>query len=119
MRTRLALDYRFEAAHYLPQVPDGHKCKRLHGHSYTVVVTVEGEVDPTMGWVTDFGDIDLVVAPIIAALDHRLLNDLDGLVNPTSELLAAWLWTRIKPSLPLLAELSVSETPTSRCVVRG
>ncbi|MEZ4404702.1 MAG: 6-carboxytetrahydropterin synthase QueD [Kofleriaceae bacterium] len=119
MRTRLALDYHFEAAHFLPQVPDGHKCKRMHGHSYTVGIVVEGEVDPTMGWVMDFGDIDLVVAPIIGGLDHRLLNELDGLANPTSELLAAWLWTRIKPALPALAELSVSETPASKCVVRG
>lgn len=119
MRTRLALDYHFEAAHFLPQVADGHKCKRMHGHSYTVVVTVEGEVDPQMGWVLDFGDLDAVVGPIIAGLDHRLLNELPGLANPTSELLAAWLWGQIKPALPILVELAVSETPQSRCVVRG
>lgn len=119
MRTRLALDYHFEAAHFLPKVPDGHKCKRMHGHSYTVVVTVEGDPDPDMGWVIDFGDIDVVVGPIIGSLDHRLLNEIDGLANPTSELLAAWLWARIKPALPVLAEVSVSETPASRCVVRG
>jgi 6-pyruvoyltetrahydropterin/6-carboxytetrahydropterin synthase len=94
MRTRLGLDYHFEAAHFLPNVADGHKCKRMHGHSYTVVVTVEGEVDPAMGWVIDFGDIDVVVGPVIAGLDHRLLNELPGLANPTSELLAAWLWNR-------------------------
>lgn len=119
MRTRLSLDYHFEAAHFLPQVADGHKCKRMHGHSYTVVVTVEGDVDPHMGWVLDFGDLDAVVAPIIGGLDHRLLNELEGLENPTSELLAAWLWARIKPAMPLLVELAVSETPASRCVVRG
>ena len=119
MRTRLGLDYHFEAAHFLPNVADGHKCKRMHGHSYTVVVTVEGEVDPAMGWVIDFGDIDVVVGPVIAGLDHRLLNELPGLANPTCELLAAWLWNRIKPALPILAEISVSETPASRCVVRG
>lgn len=119
MRTRLALDYRFEAAHFLPKVADGHKCRRLHGHSYVVTVAVEGEPDPDMGWVIDFGDIDAVVAPIIASLDHRLLNELDGLANPTSEQLGAWLWARIQPGLPQLAELSVSETPSTRCIVRG
>jgi 6-pyruvoyltetrahydropterin/6-carboxytetrahydropterin synthase len=119
MRTRLALEYRFEAAHFLPRVPDEHKCKRLHGHSYLVVVTVEGEPDPSMGWVQDFGDIDAAVAPVIASLDHRLLNDLEGLANPTSELLGAWLWARIQPELPLLVELTVSETPASRCIIRG
>jgi 6-pyruvoyltetrahydropterin/6-carboxytetrahydropterin synthase len=119
MRTRLDLEYRFEAAHFLPNVADGHKCRRMHGHSYTVVVSVEDDVDPTMGWVMDFGDIDVVVAPIIGGLDHRLLNDIEGLSNPTSELLGAWLWTRIKPTLPVLCELSVSETPASRCLVRG
>lgn len=119
MRTRLALEYRFEAAHFLPKVADGHKCKRLHGHSYLVVVTVEGEPDETMGWVQDFGDIDAVVAPIIAGLDHRMLNELDGLSNPTSELLGAWLWDRLKPGLPLLVELVISETPASRCIIRA
>lgn len=119
MRTRLALEYRFEAAHFLPRVADTHKCKRLHGHSYLVTVIVEGEPDPEMGWVLDFGDIDTVVAPIIAGLDHRLLNELPGLDNPTSELLGAWLWARIQPGLPILVELTVSETPASRCIVRG
>jgi 6-pyruvoyltetrahydropterin/6-carboxytetrahydropterin synthase len=119
MICRLERDYRFEAAHSLPRVPPDHKCARLHGHSYRVVVTVEGEVDPELGWLVDFAAIDEVVAPFIAELDHRTLNDLAGLDNPTSERLAAYLWERIAPKLEVLAEVTVSETPTSRCVYRG
>ncbi|HVV81528.1 MAG TPA: 6-carboxytetrahydropterin synthase QueD [Kofleriaceae bacterium] len=119
MPTRIVREYHFEAAHFLPRVVPGHKCARMHGHSYRVVVTVEGEVDPHHGWVMDFGDLDGHVVPLIDSLDHRLLNELPGLDNPTSELLAAWMWQRIKPHVPMLAELEVSETPSSRCVYRG
>lgn len=119
MRTRLERDYRFEAAHSLPRVPPDHKCARLHGHSYRVVVAVEGGVDPDLGWLVDFAAIDAIVAPVIGALDHRTLNDLPGLGNPTCERLAEYLWERIAPGLPILAEVVVSETPTSRCVYRG
>lgn len=119
MRCRLERDYRFEAAHSLPRVPPGHKCARLHGHSYRIVVAVEGEVDPELGWLVDFAAIDEVVGPIVGELDHRTLNDLPGLENPTSERLAAYLWERIAAKLPVLAEVVVSETPTSRCVYQG
>lgn len=118
MRTRLQRDYRFEAAHFLPKVPEGHKCARVHGHSYAITIVVEGEVDPTLGWVMDFAAIDEHVSPLVRALDHRVLNDLDGLDNPTSELLAVWLWQRLG-GLPGLVEVQVSETPTSRCIYRG
>jgi 6-pyruvoyltetrahydropterin/6-carboxytetrahydropterin synthase len=119
MRTRIHREYRFEAAHFLPRVPEGHKCARMHGHSYLVIVVVEGEIDPVQGWVMDFGDMDQHVLPLVNALDHRVLNEMEGLVNPTSELLAVWMWDRLKPSLPLLVELHVAETPTSHCVYRG
>lgn len=119
MQCRLERDYRFEAAHSLPRVPPGHQCARIHSHSYRVVVAVEGAVDPELGWLVDFAVVDAAVAPVIAALDHQNLNDLEGLANPTSENLAAYLWRRIAPSLPALAEIVVSETPTSRCVYRG
>lgn len=119
MSTRIVREYHFEAAHYLPRVAPGHKCARMHGHSYRVVVTVEGEVDAHFGWVMDFGDLDVHVLPLIDGLDHRVLNEQPGLDNPTSELLAAWLWQRIKPVVPMLAELEVAETPVSRCVYRG
>lgn len=119
MRATLVRDYRFEAAHQLPNVPDGHKCARLHGHSYHIQITIEGDVVPALGWVMDFADIDAVVDPVIGELDHRLLNEIDGLANPTSELLAHWMWRRLSPALPLMVELSISETPDSRCRVRG
>lgn len=119
MRTRLERSYRFEAAHFLPRVPPGHKCARMHGHSYLVVVVIEGEVDPELGWVMDFAAIDEHVQPLVRALDHQVLNEVDGLVNPTSELLAAWLWARLAPSLPSLVELQVAETTTSRVSYRG
>mgnify|MGYP001552428997 CR=1 FL=1 len=118
MRTRLERTYRFEAAHFLPNVPPGHKCARMHGHSYEIGIAIEGEVDPDRGWVMDFAAIDEHVTPIIKQLDHRVLNEIDGLANPTSELLAVWLWKVLAPLLPL-AEVAVSETETSRCIFRG
>ncbi|HLU64796.1 MAG TPA: 6-carboxytetrahydropterin synthase QueD [Kofleriaceae bacterium] len=118
MRCRLTRDYRFEAAHFLPRVPEGHKCRRMHGHSYQVRVTIEGEVDPELGWLIDFADVDEVVDPVLAALDHRVLNDLPGLENPTSEVLAMYLWGKLAGRLPL-SEVEVAETADSRCAVRG
>ena len=117
MRAQLERTYRFEAAHYLPKVPPGHKCARMHGHSYQIHVVIEGDVDPERGWVMDFADIDEHVQPLIRRLDHQVLNEIEGLGNPTSELLAAWLWRELG-ALPL-REVVVSETPTSRCVYRG
>jgi 6-pyruvoyltetrahydropterin/6-carboxytetrahydropterin synthase len=119
MRCELRRNYDFEAAHRLPHVPEGHKCARLHGHSYRITVLVAGEVDPKMGWLMDFAAIDEHVKPIIARLDHRLLNDIEGLENPTSEILSKWMWDRIEPSLPELEALTVSETPDSSCTYRG
>jgi 6-pyruvoyltetrahydropterin/6-carboxytetrahydropterin synthase len=119
MRCRLERDYQFEAAHHLPRVPEGHKCKRLHGHSYRVTVVVEGAIDPELGWVRDFAAVDEVVSPLITRLDHQVLNDIPGLDNPTSELLAVWLWERLAPGLSGLTEVAISETGSSRCVFRG
>lgn len=119
MRCQLVREYRFEAAHSLPRVPPEHKCRRVHGHGYRIEVTVEGEVDPDMGWLIDLGEIDKSVTPLISQLDHRLLNDLPGLSNPTCEMLAAWLWERLAARLDILVELSIWETPSSRCVYRG
>jgi 6-pyruvoyltetrahydropterin/6-carboxytetrahydropterin synthase len=119
MRCRLSRDFTFEAAHYLPAVPDGHKCRRVHGHSYRVSVSVEGEIDARLGWVVDFAAIEEAVAPLVAQLDHRLLNDIDGLANPTSEHLAIWMWQRVRPGLPGIEEITVAETPDSRCSYRG
>lgn len=119
MNVELIREYRFEAAHWLPAVPAGHKCARLHGHSYIIALTLRGEVDAATGWLIDFGVIDERVTPILARLDHRCLNEIPGLANPTSELLADWLWRELHPSLPSLAALSVAETPDARCIFRG
>ena len=119
MRGRLQLSYRFEAAHFLPKVPPGHKCARMHGHSYLIEIGVEGEIDPELGWIVDFADIDEHASRLVRQLDHHVLNEIEGLANPTSELLAAWWWHRLAPHLPQLFEIVVSETPISRCVFRG
>jgi 6-pyruvoyltetrahydropterin/6-carboxytetrahydropterin synthase len=111
-------EFTFEAAHRLPHVPDDHKCGRLHGHSYRVQVHVEGAVDEAAGWVMDFADIKAAFAPLHDQLDHRYLNDVEGLGNPTSENVAQWIWDRLAPSLPLSA-VTVRETCTSGCTYRG
>ncbi len=119
MRVRLEKEFRFEAAHWLPRVPEGHKCRRLHGHSFKIVLAVEGEVDPESGWLIDYGEIARVWFELHHRLDHHCLNEIPGLENPTSENLARWLWEQIKPKLPQLCEIIVYETPTSRCIYRG
>jgi 6-pyruvoyltetrahydropterin/6-carboxytetrahydropterin synthase len=111
-------EFTFEAAHRLPRVPEGHKCARLHGHSYRVEIRVEGPVSEGAGWVMDFGDIKTAWAPLADQLDHRYLNEVDGLENPTSENLAAWIWDRLHGSLPLSC-VTVRETCTSGCTYRG
>jgi len=111
--------FTFEAAHRLPHVPPGHKCGRMHGHSYEVTVRLTGPVDPHLGWVRDFGDVSAAWRPLFERLDHHALNDVEGLENPTSENLARWLWTKLRPSLPEISEIAVKETATAGCVYRG
>ena len=115
----LFAEFSFEAAHRLPNVPPDHKCARLHGHSFNVRVTVTGPVDPKLGWVIDFADVKGAFAPLHAVLDHHYLNEVEGLENPTSEVLAMWLWKRLKPNLPMLSAVEVRETCTVGCVYRG
>lgn len=106
-------EFTFEAAHKLPHVPAGHKCGRLHGHSFRAQVHVAGPLHPHAGWVMDYADIKAVVKPVIARLDHCYLNDIPGLENPTSEVIAEWLWHELKPVLPQLCRIIVNETCTS------
>ncbi|HTR96368.1 MAG TPA: 6-carboxytetrahydropterin synthase QueD [Candidatus Acidoferrales bacterium] len=120
MRVELTKTFRFEAAHHLPQAPPDHKCRRVHGHSYAIDVVAAGEVDPATGWLVDFGEIAAQVEPLLRReLDHRLLNDVAGLENPTAEVLCGWLWRRIQPLVPQLASITVHETCTARCTYRG
>jgi 6-pyruvoyltetrahydropterin/6-carboxytetrahydropterin synthase len=111
--------FSIEAARRLPRLPDGHPCSRLHGHSFQVEVHVSGPLDPDLGWVVDFADIQRAWQPVHAALDHRCLNDISGLENPTSEHLARWLWARLKADLPGLSKIVVMETAVSGCVYHG
>ena len=119
MRVKLSRTFTFEAAHTLPTFPEGHKCRRLHGHSYSIEVVVEGEVDPTTGYLIDYADIRDACEPLRHQLDHFYLNEIEGLENPTSEVLARWIWDRLKPALPPLARIIVHETCTSRCEYDG
>jgi 6-pyruvoyltetrahydropterin/6-carboxytetrahydropterin synthase len=105
--------FTLESAHRLPNVPAGHKCARLHGHSFRVEIHVSGPVDPQLGWVMDFADVKAAFDPLFRRLDHNYLNDVPGLENPTSENLARWIWEALKPSLPQLSAVVVHETCTS------
>ena len=111
--------FQFEAAHLLPHLPETHKCRRLHGHSFKVEVAVEGPCDPRLGWVMDYAEIGEAFRPIWEKLDHVYLNEIPGLENPTSENIALWIWDQLKPRLPLLSEVVVAETCTARCIHRG
>ena len=111
--------FQVEAAHRLPNVPEGHKCARMHGHSFRIEIHVSGPVGWESGWVMDFADIKRAFSPLHARLDHYYLNDIPGLDNPTSENLARWIWRELQPSLPQLSQIEVRETCTSGCIYRG
>jgi 6-pyruvoyltetrahydropterin/6-carboxytetrahydropterin synthase len=112
-------EFNFEAAHHLPNVPEGHKCARLHGHSFQVRLVVSGAVGEKTGWVMDFGDIKKAFKPVWEQLDHHYLNEISGLDNPTSENIAAWIWQKLKPALPELCRVEIRETCTSGCIYSG
>jgi len=116
---RLVHEFGFEAAHRLPRVAVGHKCSRLHGHSFKIQLTISGEVDPYTGWLMDFGALQDLWAPVHDQLDHRYLNDVPGLENPTSEVLARWIWVALKPKLSGLVQVAVFETCDARCEYAG
>ena len=119
MKVELRKTFQFEAAHLLPNLAAAHKCRRLHGHSFQAEIVVAGECDPKLGWLMDYADISEAFKPLWEQLDHHYLNDIPGLENPASENIAAWIWERLKPTLPLLSEVVVAETCTARCVYRG
>ncbi|MCL2452509.1 MAG: 6-carboxytetrahydropterin synthase QueD [Alphaproteobacteria bacterium] len=107
---KISQAFRFEAAHFLPNVAEGHRCRRLHGHSYRVELKLIGPVDPITGFVADFLDIEKVFKPWLDQLDHHYLNEIKGLENSTAENIAIWIFDRIKPLLPQLASVIVYET---------
>jgi 6-pyruvoyltetrahydropterin/6-carboxytetrahydropterin synthase len=112
-------EFKFDAAHYLPCVDEDHKCGNLHGHTFVLEVHLEGEVDPKYGWILDFNELSGAVNPIINQLDHAMLNEIEGLKNPTSENLVVWFWEKLQPQLPHLSKIVVKESPTSGCVYCG
>lgn len=111
--------FTLEAAHLLPNLPENHKCRRLHGHSFRVEIHVAGPVTGKEGWIMDFADVTRAFNPIYDQLDHHYLNEIPGLENPTSENLARWIWMRLKPALPQLSQVVVRETCTAGCIFRG
>ena len=111
--------FQIEAAHRLPNLPEDHKCFRLHGHSFRIEIYVSGDVGEPSGWVMDFADIKRAFDPLFGRLDHRYLNDIDGLENPTSENLARWIWQRLVKDLPQMSKVVVCETCTAGCVYTG
>lgn len=119
VRASLIKSFSFEAAHWLPTFPEGHKCRRLHGHSFRVDVEVTGDVLPEKGYLIDYGEIKKAVSPIREQLDHYLLNDIEGLENPTAEMIARWIYDRLKPMLPMLVAVQIHETCTSTARYEG
>jgi len=111
--------FQIEAAHHLPNVPEGHKCARIHGHSFHVEIHVRGEIGPVSGWVMDFADLRTAFEPLYDQLDHHYLNEIEGLDNPTSENLARWIWQRLHVQLPGLSKVVVQETCNAGCVYHG
>ncbi|GAB4155224.1 MAG: 6-carboxytetrahydropterin synthase QueD [Planctomycetota bacterium] len=118
-RAELSCEFRLEAAHRLTGVPEGHKCGRLHGHSFRVEIAVEGQISERQGWVADYAEIAAAFEPLRERLDHHYLNEIEGLENPTAEHLARWIWDRLSPSLPGLCRVTVRETCETSCSYRG
>lgn len=111
--------FQIEAAHRLPHVAEGHKCGRIHGHSFRIEVHVSGEVGELTGWVMDFANLRCAFQPLFDQLDHQYLNDIEGLENPTSENLSRWIWRRLQDRLPGLCKIVVQETCNAGCSYTG
>ena len=119
MRATIVKEFRFEAAQTLPTAPEGHKCRRMHGHSFKISISVTGKVNAEVGWVYDHAEIGRAMSPLIDLLDHSYLNEIEGLENPTIELMCAWFWKKLAPQLPGLSQIELHETPTASCIFNG
>jgi 6-pyruvoyltetrahydropterin/6-carboxytetrahydropterin synthase len=115
MNFELKQHFQIESARFLPFLPKEHPCSRMHGHSFKIILTLVGPLDPKIGWVVDYHEISLKMKPVLEQLDHRTLNEVSGLENPTSELLAKWIFDRAGKELPLLKSVSILETPSTEC----
>lgn len=112
-------EFAFDAAHFLPNVPEGHKCKQMHGHTYHLRVYVSGAPDNELGWIIDFKELKDRILPLIDLVDHRVMNDVPGLENPTAENITIWFWNKLKPELPGLSRIELKETPTTGVIYDG
>lgn len=112
-------EFAFDAAHFLPNVPEGHKCKQMHGHTYHLRVYVSGAPDNELGWIIDFKELKDRILPLIDLVDHRVMNDVQGLENPTAENITIWFWNKLKPELPGLSRIELKETPTTGVIYDG
>ena len=102
--------YTIHSARYIPTLPDSHPCSKMHGHTFKIIIELDGAIDKTTGFVMDFYDIDVIVkANVIDSLDHKVLNEIDGLHNPSSEYLSIWIWDKLFPQLPILSQITISE----------
>lgn len=112
-------EFAFDAAHFLPNVPEGHKCKQMHGHTYHLRVYVSGTPDKEFGWIIDFKELKDSILPLIDLVDHRVMNEVPGLENPTAENITIWFWNKLKPQLPSLSRIELKETPTTGVIYDG
>ncbi len=115
MKLELKSHFQIESARFLPLLPKTHPCAHMHGHSFKIILTLVGDIDPKIGWVIDYNDIDAAVKPILNLIDHKILNEVPGLENPTSEFLAIWFYEKAKPLLPQLTKVTIAETPSTEC----
>jgi len=118
MPTRITKSFTLDAAHWLPNVPEGHKCGRLHGHTYKIIISVEGDVTPDTGWIVDYNEIKAAFEPLLAEMDHFCLNEIPGLENPTAEVMAEWIFKKIRKTLPQVSDITVCETPTTEAIYK-
>jgi 6-pyruvoyltetrahydropterin/6-carboxytetrahydropterin synthase len=117
---RIYKEFTFEAAHFLPSAPPGHPNARVHGHSFRVRVTIDGEPDDKTGVIMHLDDVEAALADVHEALDHRMLNEVEGLSQPTLERIAMWLWDRLHNRLPGLAEIEIArDSCREGCIYRG
>lgn len=115
MKYELKQHFHIESARFLPHLPKSHPCANMHGHSFKIILQLKGELQPQVGWVMDYHEISLVMAPLLKQLDHKVLNEVPGLENPTSELLAKWIYEKARLSIPLLQSVTIMETTSTEC----
>ena len=115
MKYELKQHFQIESARFLPNLPSTHPCARLHGHSFKIVLTLLGDLDTKVGWVMDYNEISFAMKPLLIEIDHRVLNEVPGLENPTSELLAKWIYDRMIKKIPILKNVTIAETSATEC----